>query len=262
MSEASHWHKYPARRALFEPPLRPHPDVVALLRMLVGEDAGPVLLLGVTSAIAEAFRHGRRRRQECRDGRPHLAGRHRLEAGGYWRLARPRRPGAPLRRRPRRRQPEHAPTRGDRPPAGHRRRPASPGGRFACRLFERPEPGFSEPTSPAARRRPAGSTSTPSSGSWRCISPRAGRRCRWPTSAQPSRRVARPRSAVPRHRLVARVDRHHRPRRRLVARLSFPSRAEFLRLLPPGIEAAEFLACGSYDLAECCPVLTFRKPLA
>ncbi|MCE9661364.1 MAG: class I SAM-dependent methyltransferase [Burkholderiales bacterium] len=53
--ETSHWHRYAGRRELFEPPLRPHADVVALLRTLVGAGAGPVLLLGVTAAIAEAF---------------------------------------------------------------------------------------------------------------------------------------------------------------------------------------------------------------
>jgi hypothetical protein len=40
---------------------------------------------------------------------------------------------------------------------------------------------------------------------------------------------------------------------------SFPNRVEFQQALPPGISGVEFQACGDYDLAHCCPILTFRK---
>lgn len=40
---------------------------------------------------------------------------------------------------------------------------------------------------------------------------------------------------------------------------SFPNRVEYQQALPPGISGVEFQACGDYDLAHCCPILTFRK---
>jgi len=40
---------------------------------------------------------------------------------------------------------------------------------------------------------------------------------------------------------------------------SFPNRSEVRDALPPGIRDLEFQACGDYDLAHCCPILTFRK---
>ena len=51
----SHWHKYHARWAQIAPPLRPDQDVVEYVRALAGGDAGRVLLLGVTSELADAF---------------------------------------------------------------------------------------------------------------------------------------------------------------------------------------------------------------
>ena len=40
---------------------------------------------------------------------------------------------------------------------------------------------------------------------------------------------------------------------------SFPDRAEFEGCIPVGVRNPRFLACGTYDLAECCPVLIFEK---
>jgi SAM-dependent methyltransferase len=40
---------------------------------------------------------------------------------------------------------------------------------------------------------------------------------------------------------------------------AFPNRTEFLAVLPESIGDARFVACGSYDMAACCPILTFTK---
>jgi hypothetical protein len=40
----------------------------------------------------------------------------------------------------------------------------------------------------------------------------------------------------------------------------FPSRDELPGLLPQGIADARFEPSDGYDLAECCPMLTLRKP--
>ena len=128
---------------MFEPPLRPHADVIALLRGLVGDGDAPVLLLGVTAAIAEAFTT-----VDAVDVNPAViasssAGRHRVKRAtvGDWLELRggDRRCAAVL---------------GDgslnvlTPPQIARLLAIvigllEPGGRFACRLFERPEPAFS-----------------------------------------------------------------------------------------------------------------------
>ena len=39
----------------------------------------------------------------------------------------------------------------------------------------------------------------------------------------------------------------------------FPDRREFLDALPKGISQVRFERSGGYDLAECCPMLTFVK---
>jgi len=39
----------------------------------------------------------------------------------------------------------------------------------------------------------------------------------------------------------------------------FPNRQEFTAALPGGIGDVRFTDCGSYDLANCCPILSFRK---
>ena len=138
-----------------------------------------------------------------------------------------------------------------------------PGGRFACRLFERPEPGYSE--SDLARTASTSGRLNFNAFKWQLAMHLA--------EGRPTLPVADIRSAFearcPDREALSRATGWSRESIDTIdlydgssLAYSFPSRAEFLRLLPPGIEAAEFLACGSYDLAECCPVLTFRKPLA
>ena len=263
MSEASHWHRYPARRALFEPPLRPHADVVALLRMLVGEDAGPVLLLGVTAAIAEAFTTVDafdKSAAMVTKGWPGDTDAKRVTIADWLELdGRERR---------------YAGVVGD----GSLNMLTSeqigrllsivvgllePGGRFACRLFERPDPGFT--AADLAR-----SVSTPGLLNFNAFKWQLAMHL---SEGRPTLPVADIRAAFearcPDRDALSRATGWSREAIDTIdlydgssLAYSFPSRAEFRRLLPAGIEGTEFIACGAYDLAACCPVLTFRKPLA
>ena len=258
---ANHWGRYAARRPLFEPPLRPHPDVVALLRSLVGDPAAPVLLLGVTAAIAEAFP-----KVDAVDINPSVVASSwpgdteakRATVGDWLEL------GGSDRR--------YAAVLGDgslnmlTPPQIGRLLAIvvdllEPGGRFACRLFERPEPSFSE----ADLWRTASSPGPLNFNAFKwqlAMHLSAGRptlpvaelrdafEARWPDRDALAQATGWSREAIDT------IDLYEGSS--LV--YSFPSRVEFRRLLPEGIEAAEFMACGSYPLAECCPVLSFRRP--
>ena len=261
--EASHWHKYAGRWALFEPPLRPHADVVALIRERVGEGAAPVLLLGVTAALAAAFASvdavdkdptmiARSWPGDTDDKRAtigdwlDLGGRERRYAGvvgdGSLNMLTPEQIGLLL-----------AIVVGL----------LKPGGRFACRLFERPEPGFTE--ADLARTLSTSGLLNFNAFKWQLAMHLS--------EGRPTLRVADLRAAFearcPDREALARVTGWSRESIDTIdlydgssLAYSFPSRAEFTRLLPRGIEAVEFAACGSYDLAECCPVLTFRKVAA
>jgi hypothetical protein len=41
---------------------------------------------------------------------------------------------------------------------------------------------------------------------------------------------------------------------------SFPDRQELIDVVPDEAADLTFSACGSYDMAACCPLLSFRKP--
>src|SRR5208282_662795 len=49
----THWSRYHAAWNKLAPPLRPNAEVCAAIRRLLGERAGPVLLLGVTPELAD-----------------------------------------------------------------------------------------------------------------------------------------------------------------------------------------------------------------
>ena len=245
---------------MFEPPLRPHADVVALLRALVGDGDAPVLLLGVTAAIAEAFTT-----VDAVDINPAVIASSwpgdteskRATVGDWLEL------GGGDRR--------YAAVLGDgslnmlTPPQIARLLAIvigllEPGGRFACRLFERPEPAFSEADLERAASGPGPLNFNAfkwqlamhlSSG--RPTLPvaeiRAAFQTRWPDRAALAQATGWPREAIDT------IDLYEGSS--LV--YSFPSRAEFRQMLPEGSEAVEFLACGTYPLAERCPVLTFRR---
>ena len=256
----NHWGKYASRRPLLEPPLRPHPDVVALLRALVGDDGAPVLLLGVTSAIAEAFTS-----VDAVDINPSVVasswpgdiGSKRARVGDWLELG-----GGDRRYRA---------VLGDgslnmlTPPQIGRLLAIvvgllEPGGRFACRLFERPEPSFGE----ADLQRTA---SAPGPLNFNAFKWQLAMHL---SSDRPTLPVAELRAAFlkrwPDRDALARATGWSRESIDTIDLYegsslvySFPSRTEFRALLPVGIEAVEFLPCGSYPLAECCPVLAFRR---
>lgn len=261
MTESTaHWGRYAVRSPLFEPPLRPHADVVALLRTLVGDGAAPVLLLGVTAMIADAFTT-----VDAVDVNPSVVATRwpgdsatkRAWVGDWLELG-----GGDRRYRA---------VLGDgslnmlAPPQIARLLAIvvgllEPGGRFACRLFERPEPAFSE--ADLQRTASAPGPLNFNAFKWQLAMHLAAHRptlpvteiraafqARWPDRDALARATGWPREAIDT------IDLYEGSS----VVYAFPSRAEFRELLPEGIEAAEFLACGTYPLAERCPVLSFRR---
>ena len=257
----SHWQTFPARWSLLKPPLRPDASVVERVRGLVGADAAPVLVLGVTPELAAAFAV-----VEAVDRSSGMIaalwpgdapGRRAIE-GDWLALA-----GGP----------RFAAVVGDGSPNALTSLDEIerllrivvdlllPGGTFACRLYERPARPFTLDDLLATASRPG--TLNFHAFKW-----------------QLALHLAQVRSpVVPVERVGERFDALFPDRDALARRTgwsraeidtidvykgsplayTFPDRVEFTRLLPPGIEAAEFQPCGSYDLASCCPMLTFRK---
>lgn len=257
----NHWQTFPARWSLLRPPLRPDASVVERVRSLVGADAAPVLLLGVTPELAAAFAS-----VEAVDKSAEMIaalwagdapGRRAIQ-GDWLELA-----GAP-------RFPAVV---GDGSPNALTSLDAIarllrivvdlllPGGAFACRLYERPAVPFTV-------------------DDLRATTSRRGAMNFHGFKWQLALHIAEASSpVVPVARIGERFDALFPDRDALAEQTgwtraeidtidvykgspvayTFPNRVEFTRLLPPGIEAAEFQACGSYDMAACCPMLTFRK---
>ena len=263
MPEAAvnHWQTFPARWALLKPPLRPDASVVDCLRGLVGADAAPVLLLGVTPELAAAFAEVEAVDRSAEmiaalwpgDGPGKRAVRGDwLELGGEPRFAAVVGDGSP-----------NALTSLDDAARLLRIVVALllPGGSFACRLYERPAVPFTVDDLVATTSRPG--VMNFHAFKWQLALHIA-------ETSSPTVRVAG---------ILERFDALFPDRDALARRTgwtraeidtidvyagsplayTFPNRAEFTRLLPEGIEAARFLPCGSYDMAACCPMLTFRK---
>lgn len=256
-----HWQTYPARWSLLKPPLRPDASVVDRVRELVGAGAAPVLLLGVTPELAAAFPT-----LEAVDKSPEMiaalwpgdAPGRRASCGDWLDLA-----GAP----------RFQGVVGDGSPnaltsleeVGRLLEIAAslllPGGVFACRLYERPAVPFGVDDLLATTNRRG------------ALNFHA---FKWQLALHLAE-VSSP--VVPVARIGERFDALFPDRDALARRTGwsraeidtidvytgsdlayvFPNRVEFTRLLPVGIEAAQFQPCGIYDLAACCPMLTFRK---
>jgi hypothetical protein len=257
----SHWQKFPTRWSLLKPPLRPDASVVARLQELVGGVAGPVLLLGVTPELAAAFDV-----VEAVDkssamiasvwpgdspGRTAVEGDWLELAGG------PRFDGVV----------------GD----GSLNALTSlddmgrllgivvgllrPGRGFACRLYERPQIPFSLDDLLASTARPG--LMNFHAFKWQLamhIAEISGATVRVERIGERFNAMFADRDALARRTGWSReeIDTIDVYAGSPLA-YTFASRAELARLLPAGIEGTEFQACGSYDLAACCPVLTFRK---
>lgn len=260
----NHWQTYPARWSLLKPPLRPDASVVDRVQSLVGADAAPVLLLGVTPELAAAFAS-----LEAVDRSAEMIAAlwsgdtplRRAICGDWLELAG---------------EPRFRGIVGDGSPNaltsladigrlfGIVARLLLPGGAFACRLYERPAvPIGLDDVLATTQRRDAMNFHA----------------FKWQLALHLAEATS---PVVPVARIGERFDALFPDRDALAARTgwsraeidtidvyagsplayTFPNRVEFTRLLPQGIVAAEFQPCGSYDLAECCPMLTFRKAAA
>ena len=258
----NHWQKYPAHWNTVGPPLRSSPPVAALIRALTGNPAGPVLLLGVTPELAEAFPHIHavdKSREMIERLWPGDSAGKTAAVGDWLEIEEP---------------PESfAAVVGD-GSLNNISWPGivtrllervyawlAPGGYFACRLFERP----------AA---PLG---------WDALAAAGARAARLNFHAfkwQLAMRIAGDEGAtLPVTAILAHFERLCPDRGKLAAHTGwprraidtidvyrgspvvycFPSRAEFRACLPPAATDIKFSPCGDYDLAECCPVLSFAK---
>jgi SAM-dependent methyltransferase len=258
----SHWQDYHARWSQLRPPLRPHPDVIAPVRTLIGNPDGPVLLLGVTPELATAFES-----VHAVDKSPEMI-------AGIW-------PGDTPMRHAVQGDWLHIPgpdgrfnaVVGDASPNNvsypdevcrlllRVRELLAPGGRFACRVFERP-------AWPFTREDLLDMTTNPARINFQAF--------KWMFAMH---LAAHTEPSVPVRRVLALFEQMFPDRDGLAARTGwpradidtvevyrespvvycFPDRSEFLRMLPQGFSEVAFHACGGYDVAECCPILSCRK---
>jgi hypothetical protein len=259
----SHWAKYHTRWALIEPPLRCSAEVVREVQSIVGRAQGTVLLLGVTPELADAFDE-----VFAVDKNPSMianvwpgdsAGKRAVAAD--W-LEMSSQAGT------------FAAVVGDgslnnlgylsdiKKLLDISLEMLTPGGRFVCRLFERPSSPFTIDDIMMAAGAPAsvnfhalkwmiamhvaaqhGATVavTQILATFNKLFPdreRLSRDTRWPRAA------------------IDTIDLYQDS----AMSYSFPSRKEFLAIIPDHAIEVEFRSCGTYNLASCCPILAFRKP--
>lgn len=259
-----HWKSYAPRSSLYAPPLRPAARTVDEVARLIGPVSGSVLLLGVTPELAAVFPKvlavdknpamiasvwpgdGDGRKALCQDwfdySAPHDSFDGVVGDGSLNTIAA---------------------LAGIAELLGRARAWLKPGGRFACRVFERPDRRFTEDDLLAA--------------------PHAGgslnfHALKWMLAMH----IAATRGAVvPVSVLLERFDAMFPDRAELAAASGwspevidtidvyagstlsycFPDRAELLAAIPEGSEDVRFAPSGEYPLAERCPILSFRKPL-
>lgn len=259
-----HWKGYAPLSSLYAPPLRPAAATVDEVSRLVGSVRDLVLLLGVTPELAAAFPKvlaldknpamiasvwpgdDDDRRALCTDwfdySAPHESFHAVVGDGSLNNVDSPTRIAQLL---------------------AKAAAWLKPGGRFACRVFERPDRPFTEDDLLAA--------------------PHAGgslnfHALKWMLAMH----IAATRGAVvPVSVLLERFDAIFPDRAELAAASGwspevidtidvyagstlsycFPDRAELLAAIPEGSEDVRFAPSGEYPLAERCPILSFRKPL-
>jgi hypothetical protein len=258
----THWQKYHAAWSKLEAPLRPNAETLGKIRELAGDAAGPVLLLGVTPELAKAFD-------------PVLAvDKNKAMIDHVW-------PGDTATKTAR-----HGDWLDLQGPKNHFVAAVgdgslnavtslreirqvlecvidllAPGGCFACRLYERPEKPFTEDhlRQAAARRATvnfhafkwqiAMHLAEDGGASMPVVLIRERFNELFPDRDKLARDTGWPRD------VIDMIDIY----RGSPTIYTFPSRREFLDVLPKGISRARFESSGTYDLAECCPMLAFRK---
>lgn len=259
----SHWQKYHARWAQIQPPLRPNEDVVERLLQLAEPATGKTLLLGVTPELADAFSNvtavdknpamianvwpGDSATKSAMEGDwlqvelPHNSFDAVIGDGSLNNVSCP--DGI-----------SHLLTRA--------MNWLSPGGVFACRLFERPVAKFTTEHLLQTARTSAQlnfhafkwqiamhlAASTGANVPVSEILRRFNELC-------PDRDALTAATGWPRQSIDT-IDVYSGSN--IV--YSFPDRTEFLRTIPADAVDVRFHAAGTYDLAECCPILAFRKP--
>ncbi len=258
----THWQKYHATWAKLEAPLRPNADIVAKVKDLAGGVAGPTLLLGVTPELALAFEQ--------------VVGvdKNRNMIDHVW-------PGDSTARRA-----VHADWLDLTEPRGHFAAAVgdgslnavtslreirqllervvallAPGGRFACRLYERPAQPFTKDHLLELGAKPARLNFH--AFKWKLamhLAEEVGAsmpvvliRERFIEYFPDREKLARD-TGWPRE-IIDMIDIY----RGSPAIYVFPSRQELSSVLPAGIANVRFEASGCYDLAECCPMLAFSK---
>jgi hypothetical protein len=258
----THWQKYHAAWSKLEAPLRPNAETLSKVHELTGIVGGPVLLMGVTPELARAYDHV-------------LAiDKNKAMIDHVW-------PGdSPTKKA------LHADWLDIAEPKCHFAAAVgdgslnsvttlrevrqvlervvdllAPGGCFACRLYERPEQAVSEEHLLKTGSRPA--TLNFHAFKWQLAMHLADRmgasipvvliRERF-NELFPDRDKLSAETGWPRE-LIDMIDIYKGSPTIYV----FPSRREFLDVLPRGISQVRFVPCGNYDLAECCPMLAFQK---
>jgi hypothetical protein len=258
----THWQKYHAAWSKLEAPLRPNADTLSKIRELTGKPLGPVLLLGVTPELAASFDNVL------------AVDKNKAMIDHVW-------PGNSATKKA-----LHADWLDLEEPKNHFAAVVgdgslnavntlrevrllvsrvaglmTSGGRFACRLYERPEQPFTEEQIRQVGSRHA--TLNFHAFKWQVAMHLADKvgasipvvliRERF-NELFPDRDKFASETGWQRE-IIDMIDIYKGSPTTYV----FPSRREFLDALPMGISNVRFEPCGSYDLAECCPMLAFQK---
>lgn len=259
----NHWEKNSRHWSRIEPPLRPDPATVSAFQRLAGGATSRVLLLGVTSELANAFESVQaidKSPQMIANIWPGNTASKQAEQGNWLELPVPARPfdaavgdGClsnlvyPHDVREVLRRVFHS---------------LRPGGRFVCRLFERPDQIWSREDLIAEAAAPARINFH--AFKWKVAMHLAATTHATVPVPQilslfnelfPDRAGVAARTGWPRE-LIDLVDVY----RDSEVQFTFMTRREIIDVLPAGISDLRFEICSDYDLTECCPMMSFTHP--
>ena len=258
----SHWQRYASRWSQIAPPLRPTEEIVRFTQSNVGDAQARVLLLGVTPELADAFEH------------VHAIDKSSQMIATVW-------PGDTATKRA-----VMADWLYTTEPASHFdaaigdgslnnvqfpreiktlmrnvARVMKPGGRFCCRLFERPERAITEDDLRKVVQ--GGSGHGFHAFKWQFamhLAARVGANLPVALILQVFNDMFGDRDALAKATGWSRaaIDTIDVYRGSPVV-YAFPDRKEFRSALPDSVTDVKFAACGTYDLAPLCPMLTFVR---
>ena len=259
----NHWNNYHARWSQIQPPLRPHADVIAGIRSLAGGPHQSVVLLGVTPELATAF--DRVHAVDKSDGMianvwPGDTESRKATQGNWLALPTPAEPvdavvgdgslNAIW-------YPGEVSTVLQNAMSALRK-----GGRFVCRVYERPKVPFSEKHLIRVTAEPAQMNFH--AFKWQLAMHLAHEQG---ANVAVASILERFNEMWPDRQALADVTGWERSTidtidvyRGSDIVYSFPDRQELMDVVPEGAANLNFSPCGSYDMAACCPLLSFRKP--